>query len=203
MILSFSEPLSLIDINKFHEISSCICIPTQMDTQIRQKLTCIFTGHGYSAPRENLFSGICGQRRPSSDCASAQSDQGLRYPLTESLSNTVWIDGEQITRMRLCACVGWIWICAFCPCLKTLFCLARPNWWFVDVPDFKAFYSVSTFLLANASSIDEIKPISYLKVMEWSLFLLYLNIWVHVDRICNTSHCIYQPVKRQLSANGN
>ena len=28
--------------------------------------------------------GICGQRRPRSDCAFAQSDQGLRFPLTGS-----------------------------------------------------------------------------------------------------------------------
>ena len=29
-------------------------------------------------------SDICGQQRPRSACASAQSDQGLHYPLTES-----------------------------------------------------------------------------------------------------------------------
>ena len=32
-----------------------------------------------------VSSGICGQRRPRSACASAQSDQGLHYPLSESL----------------------------------------------------------------------------------------------------------------------
>ena len=30
-------------------------------------------------------------------------------------------------RMRLCAYMGWIWICAFGACSKTNFCLARPN----------------------------------------------------------------------------
>ena len=30
-------------------------------------------------------------------------------------------------RLRLCACVGWIWICAFCACSKTHFRLARPD----------------------------------------------------------------------------
>ena len=27
---------------------------------------------------------------------------------------------------RLCPCMGWIWICAFCTCLKTLFHMVRP-----------------------------------------------------------------------------
>ena len=38
--------------------------------------------------RENVSSGICGQRRPRSACASAQSDQGLHYLLTESADTT-------------------------------------------------------------------------------------------------------------------
>ena len=33
-------------------------------------------------PRENVSSGLCGQRRPISACASAQSDHGLHYPVT-------------------------------------------------------------------------------------------------------------------------
>ena len=38
--------------------------------------------------KRNASSGICGLRRPRSDCASAQSDQGLRCPLTESSLDT-------------------------------------------------------------------------------------------------------------------
>ena len=38
-----------------------------------------------AAPCENMSSGICGQRRPGSDCADAQSDQGFRCLETESL----------------------------------------------------------------------------------------------------------------------
>ena len=39
--------------------------------------------------------GICGQRRPRSACASAQSDQGLHCPLTE-LSDTIdCVNGRQ------------------------------------------------------------------------------------------------------------
>ena len=34
---------------------------------------------------ENMSSGICGQRRLISACASAQSDQGLCFPLKDSL----------------------------------------------------------------------------------------------------------------------
>ena len=36
-----------------------------------------------------------GQRRPGSDCAIAQSDQGLRYPLPESLDAIECFRGEQ------------------------------------------------------------------------------------------------------------
>ena len=71
---------------------------------------------------EWLFvSSICGQRRPRSACASAQTDQGLRCPLTESLDTTECINGEQIP-----GCVGWLSrIFAFCV-WKTHFRLARP-----------------------------------------------------------------------------
>ena len=41
-----------------------------------------------AAPCENMFSGICGQRKPRSACASAQSDLDLHCPLTESLEFT-------------------------------------------------------------------------------------------------------------------
>ena len=40
--------------------------------------------------------GICGQRRRRSDCASAQSDQGLCCPLTESFDTTEYINREQM-----------------------------------------------------------------------------------------------------------
>ena len=43
------------------------------------------------APCENVSTGICGQRRP----RSAQSDQGLCCPLTESVDTTECINGEQ------------------------------------------------------------------------------------------------------------
>ena len=39
----------------------------------------------WASPCKNVSSDICGQRRPRSACASAQSDQGLHCPLTESL----------------------------------------------------------------------------------------------------------------------
>ena len=40
-------------------------------------------------------SGIGGQQRPRSTCASAQSDQGLHCPLTESFDTTECVTGEQ------------------------------------------------------------------------------------------------------------
>ena len=42
-----------------------------------------------------MSSGMCGQRRPRSACASAQSDQGLHCPLTESLDTIECMNGEQ------------------------------------------------------------------------------------------------------------
>ena len=44
---------------------------------------------------DNVPSGMCGQRRPRSACASAQSDQGLPWPLTESLDIIECINVEQ------------------------------------------------------------------------------------------------------------
>ena len=49
-----------------------------------------------AAPCENVSSSICGRRRPRSDCASAQSDQGLRCPLTELLVTNVLFTHEQM-----------------------------------------------------------------------------------------------------------
>ena len=40
-----------------------------------------------TAPFENVSLGICGQHRPKSACASAQSDQGHHCPLTDSLES--------------------------------------------------------------------------------------------------------------------
>ena len=44
----------------------------------------------------NVSSGICGKRRPRSVCASPQSDQDFRCPLTESLYTKKCINGEQM-----------------------------------------------------------------------------------------------------------
>ena len=44
---------------------------------------------------ENVPSGICGRRRPRSDCASAQSDQCLHSPLTKLFDTTKCMGGEQ------------------------------------------------------------------------------------------------------------
>ena len=46
----------------------------------------------WATPYENVSLGICGQLRP----RSAQSDQGLCCPLTESLDSVECINGEQM-----------------------------------------------------------------------------------------------------------
>ena len=43
-----------------------------------------------------MSSCICEQRRPRSACASAQSDQGLPCPLTESLDSKESFNGEKM-----------------------------------------------------------------------------------------------------------
>ena len=76
----------------------------------------------WAAPIENVSAGICGQRRPRSDCASPQSDQGLHYPLT-IIGYYKMYEWRANARMILCACAGYF--CAFCACSKALFCLTR------------------------------------------------------------------------------
>ena len=49
----------------------------------------------WPTPCENVSSGICGQRRLRSACASSQADQGLHCRLTKSLDTTKCINGEQ------------------------------------------------------------------------------------------------------------
>ena len=60
----------------------------------------------WTAPCENVSSAICRRRRPRSACASAQSDQDLHWPLTESLDTTKYMKRAK-ARMILCACAGW------------------------------------------------------------------------------------------------
>ena len=81
---------------------------------------------------ENMFSGICGQRRPWSDCASAQSDQSRRCPLTESLdANRMYMyEWRAKDRMILCGCTGWSEFVHLCMFKRTLFFAWRgPYFW--------------------------------------------------------------------------
>ena len=62
---------------------------------------------------EKVFSGMCGQRRPRSACASANGISWC-YRLYR------W---RSYTRMRLCACAGWIWNLCILRMLKDTFSL--------------------------------------------------------------------------------
>ena len=53
---------------------------------------------------ENVSLGIMRLQRPWSACTSAQSDQGLQCPLTESLDTTECMNGEQRSGWYFCAC---------------------------------------------------------------------------------------------------
>ena len=59
-----------------------------------------------TASCQNVYSGICWQRRPRSACDSARSDQGLHCPQTESFETIEHINGEQM-RGWDCACAVW------------------------------------------------------------------------------------------------
>ena len=80
-------------------------LPTKMVTAkychclIKLTLESIFSSWGQNmwiAPYEGMRSGIGGQRKPRSDCASAQSDQGHRCSQTESLESKKCFNGEQM-----------------------------------------------------------------------------------------------------------
>ena len=58
------------------------------DTQFVSKI--------WAAQCENVPPGICGQRRPRSACASAQSDQGPRWPQTEPMDTAECMTVEQM-----------------------------------------------------------------------------------------------------------
>ena len=59
----------------------------------------------WAVSSESVSSGISGQGRPWSDCASAQSDQGLCCPQNHwKLRLFPW---RANARLRLCACSGW------------------------------------------------------------------------------------------------
>ena len=49
-----------------------------------------------NGPCENVSSGICGQQRPRSACASVQDDQEIHCPITESLDTTEGMNGDQM-----------------------------------------------------------------------------------------------------------
>ena len=64
------------------------------------------------------------QRKPSSACASAQSDQGLRRPLLESLATNVSMESKGLDQtLRTCR---MMWIYTFYACSKARFRLTRP-----------------------------------------------------------------------------
>ena len=76
----------------------------------------------WAAPCESVSSGECGQQGPWSDCASAQSDQGLYCPLSESMDTTECMNGEQRPRWYFAQAQDDLNLCS-----KALFHLKRPS----------------------------------------------------------------------------
>ena len=77
----------------------------------------------WAALCQKVFSGICGQRRPRSDCASAQSDQGLRCPLTV-IGYYRMFEWRANARLIFYACIEWFEYAQFAP-VRRPFCLKR------------------------------------------------------------------------------
>ena len=71
----------------------------------------------------------CGQRRPRSDCAFAQSDLGLHSPLTESVNTKECMNEHtlRMRRMRLSACTGWSEFVHFAHVRGQFFAWRDPN----------------------------------------------------------------------------
>ena len=73
--------------------------------------------------------GICREQRPGSVRGSLSVR--LVWPGPSLSANIIILHFRMYywrasALMRLCACVGWIWICAVCICSKTPFRFARP-----------------------------------------------------------------------------
>ena len=80
----------------------------------------------WAAPCKHVPSGIFGQHRPRSACASAQSDQGLHCPQSVSLDTTDCINEEQRPRWLFAQAHDELSLRILDACLKTLFRLTRP-----------------------------------------------------------------------------
>ena len=78
------------------------------------------------AKRKICFPELHGQQKARSYFANAQSDQGPRCLLPESLDTIKCINGEQRPTSD-CTCAGWCESEPFAVCLKALFRLTRPN----------------------------------------------------------------------------
>ena len=68
---------------------------------------------------------LCGQRRPGSDCASAQSDPGLCCPLAESLYTETYYLYVAETFISYCGFVSWSRALLFPLTLRPPFLIAR------------------------------------------------------------------------------
>ena len=101
---------------------------------------CKYINISWTAPCENVSLSIYGQKRSRSDCASAQSDQGLHCPLTESQDDRTYEKHRMTERMKRTAKAQaitfrkgrMIRIGTYCACSKALFRLTWPIWHCTD-----------------------------------------------------------------------
>ena len=130
-------------------------------------------------PCENMSASICGQRRPRSVSAAAQSDHSLRCPRTESLVTRMY-QWTANARKRLCACVGWIWNGVFLRMLEDTFSIGAIHIWFEPAHD-------QTYNKSSATSEDSDQTAHTRSL-----------IWVFTGRMCVFS---LKPIQRRINEN--
>ena len=118
----------------------------------------------WAVPCENVSSGICGQRRPRSVCASAQADQDLHCPLMEhwvlkNITKYSEIPNQTIYPRWL------IVICTVCIYREDTFPHVAPQ---MILSPVKLFWNVIFLNYFSASTYINEKSVTECQFLQWS-----------------------------------
>ena len=140
---------------------------------------------------ENESSGICGQGSPWSDCAFAQSDQGLHSPLTDSLGT---IECRAKVRMTLFTCAGWSEYAHFACVRRHFFAWRGQNHAYL-LNIFQLFIVAYNTLLCCSDFISLQSRLEFKvrKCATWCVclcwgFTAHSTQWGHVERVSLPNH---------------
>ena len=139
---------------------------------------------------QNVSSGIYGQQRPRSDCAFAQSDQGLHCPLTESLDTTGCM-------LRDCG-ISWVYLLLFSLSLFTWafnnYCWFSLTSWKCSAVSFFILFWMAFHYLKNHCSIEFGRTIFSRPVKYIFLFALCWTVNFSFRKFHNHKKIWYQYV---------